>query len=633
MRLTLATAVAVLLALAGPAAADRDVFALIVTNNHSADLGRPNLQFADDDGAKYYEMFSMFAPADHLALLTDFDADTARLFSELVPLSVEPTTGNLAKASAALEKQIAKSIAAGNEVHFYFVFAGHGDVDRGRGFLELADGPFDSGDLEKLLSGVSATRSHVILDSCNSFFVINPRKAGGRRFSTAKDAAAKLTRKLPDVGVFLSTSAEAEVYEWSELQSGIFSHAVRSGLSGAADANSDGVVSYAELEAFVQLSASRVRNPLFRPKVFSRAPGGKNDSALVRLPGDSATSIRIDDDSARRITVRDADELRWIDTFKEAGAAATLFLPARVAARLRIDELEERGGTYVVSRRFETEGAEGTVSLTSLEASPNRTSTRGPSDLLRALFAVPFGPRAVQAFESERSAEIEPVFGITRDDGHRMELLLEHTAGLDRQEKFAKAGILIGASTLAVLGGAYTIGTAEEQKFASVRTQRAAGWAFALGGGLGIAGGVVLMFRESHGESAYRHFVREIDDPDVSAAQAVANAEDRLLRLQREESNLRLFGEVLGWSGAGASVLALAGNELFGPAEYRDELRVLFGGGLVAGVAGALILRSNITPVERMIDIWHDDPGIQRLPRLSVQPIEGGALLHYGGAF
>jgi len=43
------------------------------------------------------------------------------------------------------------------------------------------------------------------------------------------------------VGVFLSTSAESEVFGWSELQSGVFSHAVRSGLMGAADANHDGI--------------------------------------------------------------------------------------------------------------------------------------------------------------------------------------------------------------------------------------------------------------------------------------------------------------------------------------------------------------------------------------------------------
>ena len=43
--------------------------------------------------------------------------------------------------------QVAAAIRAGDTAEFYFVFAGHGDVDRGRGFLQLTDGAFDAGDL------------------------------------------------------------------------------------------------------------------------------------------------------------------------------------------------------------------------------------------------------------------------------------------------------------------------------------------------------------------------------------------------------------------------------------------------------------------------------------------------------
>src|SRR4030095_4110219 len=126
-----------------------------------------------------------------------------------------------------------------------------------------------------------STRSHVILDSCNAFFVLNSRRPGGRHFVTPDDATRSLRANLPNVGVFVSTSAEAEVFEWSELQSGIFSHAVRSGLSGAADANADGEVTYDELAPFVTIATRKVKNPLFRPQVFARGPGGDNRSAMV----------------------------------------------------------------------------------------------------------------------------------------------------------------------------------------------------------------------------------------------------------------------------------------------------------------------------------------------------------------
>ncbi len=112
-----------------------------------------------------------------------------------------------------------------------------------------------------MLKSIPSTRSHVILDSCNSFFVLNARKPGGQRLAVTAEAAKSLSDRLPNVGVFLSTSAEAEVFEWSELQSGIFSHAVRSGLLGGADADGDGEVSYDELRGFIEVASQKVKTP------------------------------------------------------------------------------------------------------------------------------------------------------------------------------------------------------------------------------------------------------------------------------------------------------------------------------------------------------------------------------------
>ena len=63
-------------------AAPRERFVLIVGNNASATLGRPPLQFADDDAAKYDTVFRMLAPEAHVRVLTELDKDTARLFPE-----------------------------------------------------------------------------------------------------------------------------------------------------------------------------------------------------------------------------------------------------------------------------------------------------------------------------------------------------------------------------------------------------------------------------------------------------------------------------------------------------------------------------------------------------------------------
>jgi hypothetical protein len=255
---------------AAPAAgADGLSLALIVANNRSAQLGRPPLQYAAMDGAKYHELFASFLGEENTVLLTDLDRDTARLFPGLVASARSPTRANVDEAVRSLARRAAEARRAGRLVRFYFAFAGHGDVDKGRGFLELIDGPFTSDDLDALLRRIGASEAHVILDSCNSFFVVNPRRPGGRRFGTPRDAAENLARRLPNVGVFLSTSAEAEVYEWSELQSGVFSHAVRSGLMGAADARHNGRITYQELAAFLDTASAEIKNPLFRPRALA----------------------------------------------------------------------------------------------------------------------------------------------------------------------------------------------------------------------------------------------------------------------------------------------------------------------------------------------------------------------------
>ena len=48
-------------------------FALIVANNRSTSLSQPDLQYADDDGARYYQLLRSIAGDTDVALLTTFD--------------------------------------------------------------------------------------------------------------------------------------------------------------------------------------------------------------------------------------------------------------------------------------------------------------------------------------------------------------------------------------------------------------------------------------------------------------------------------------------------------------------------------------------------------------------------------
>jgi hypothetical protein len=395
-----------------PAAAEPASLVLIAASNRGARAGRAPLQYADDDAAKYYEVFSAIAGEGRTVLLTDFDRDTARLFPTLLDKARSPSRAQLDLAERRLAGQAAELRRTGRGVRFYFVFAGHGDVDGGRGFLELADGPFTAEDLQRLVASVGATESHVILDSCNSFFVVNPRKPGGARFPTPRDAAEALARRLPNVGVFLSTSAQAEVYEWSDLQSGVFSHAVRSGLMGAADADGDGHVSYDELAAFVDTSVAAIKNPTFRPRVFARGPNGEDRRAILDLPP-ARTALVVDGPGPVRLAVRDLDGLRWLDAHVEAGAVARLWFPEPLRARLEVDRLSlRRQGVHLDASLRLPEQADEPVRLSALAPSETTVAMRGVGEIFEALFARPYGPAALAEWQGARPEQLERLLGL-----------------------------------------------------------------------------------------------------------------------------------------------------------------------------------------------------------------------------
>jgi hypothetical protein len=406
--LVLASALA--LAAAAPAATPPEPasLVLIVASNRGSRPDRAPLQYADDDGAKYHQVFAAIAGEDRTILLTDFDRDTARLFPALLDKVRSPSRSQLDLAVAKLARLSAELRREGRPVRFHFVFAGHGDVDGGRGFLELVDGPLTADDLLQLIRTVDATETHVILDSCNSFFVVNPRRPGGTRFPTPRDAAEALARRLPNVGVFLSTSAQA----WSEIQSGVFSHAVRSGLLGAADADGDGHVSYDELAAFVGTAVAAIKNPGFRPRVFARGPNGEDGRSIFDLPT-ARTALLVDEPSAVRLAVRDLDGLRWLDAHAEAGSVLRLWFPDSLRGRLEVDRLSLRWDDVHLDASLGLPAEEGAPArLAALRPSGAVVAMRGAGEIFQALFARPYGPAALAAWQDGKLAEQEAVLGL-----------------------------------------------------------------------------------------------------------------------------------------------------------------------------------------------------------------------------
>jgi len=588
---------------------ERLSFAVIIGNNKSLGRRRPELHYADDDAARYFEILRTMAPG-RAFLLSEFDRDTERLFPDAQLQAAAPTRRGLENIGQRLAQRVRAAKAAGHETELYFIFAGHGDVDQGEGFIELADARFRSKDLKAWLQAIPFTRAHVILDSCNSFFMLGVRKPGGRHFATSEDAVRALASRLPNVGVFLSTSAEGEAFEWSEIQSGIFSHVVRSGLLGAADANADGQVSYLELAAFVDTATADVKNPNMRPHVFARGPGASDHAAIARLY--SMSSVRrfeLSDGRALRLRMRDQSGLPLLDAHNQRGAPLKLAVPEAWA---RGATLERSPGPQRATEPYALPDTTGTVTLAALSNAELQSAGRGPDETFQTLFAQPFGPSSVTHYALERSKRPPPVYGVSEEDVQRMDLLLAQLATFERGRRIAEgsgaaaAGLFLTGAGIGVLHVDPGLSKGDKTE------QRVLGGVLTGVGGLFVLGGVGSMFATTPGERAaldFRATVRAGADP----TQAFAAADERIREISRARRAERMAAGFFGSLTLLGSATGLIWSELAAdPGDPRMARRLAWGGGMLAG---ALMLGDAIfmdTPIDSLTRIWRDDPGLNQ---------------------
>ena len=268
------------------------VYAIIVGNNDGLGM-LPQLSFADDDALRFYDLAVSLAPKENVALLTELDVDTWRRIQRgggRPPPFLPPTRARLLEVVKLFKQHIARARAARPErpVHLYFFFSGHGE--RGYFFLKRKDGPladaaFTGTDLERSFSDSPATQNWLFIDACKSqsLFLAKGKAEDdelGPDFSSLIDRLDRAVAHAP-VGVLTSTLSDRPAGEARDIRGGYFSHVLISGLRGAADADSDGVVRYGELAAFVSFHTRRVagQQPWFRP------PMGKLDASVITVRG------------------------------------------------------------------------------------------------------------------------------------------------------------------------------------------------------------------------------------------------------------------------------------------------------------------------------------------------------------
>jgi hypothetical protein len=375
-------------------------FALVVGHNQPPHADLPRLRYGDDDAVRWTILLRTFG-AD-VELLTELDDESRKLYGDRAPAMLAPTREELGAAMERIGTAIRAAHAAGARTVFYFVYAGHGDVENGEGYVALSGGRLYRRDLEDLVLAASgADTNHVVVDACRSYYFVYDRGPGGTRQPwNSPYFISGAAARFRNTGFLLASSSEAPTHEWEEFQAGIFSHEVRSGLLGSADLDGDGRISYEEIAAFVHVANRPIRNAKFRPGFVARPPA-VGDSVLLDLADASAGAVLTGKRPSARYLLEDELGVRWADLHPSDGHPVTLRLPAAKWSPHQFF-FRPAGG----QEEFRIKPGE-TVSLEGRTPVPVATLSRGAAhEAFAQLFAEPFDEHALASASAAGAIEL-----------------------------------------------------------------------------------------------------------------------------------------------------------------------------------------------------------------------------------
>ena len=378
-------------------------FAIVIGYNGTQDPGVTPLQFADDDAIATHALLTEAGVA--ALLFVEMDADTQRLHPALVPAAA-PTLDALFEHFNGLSVAMARAAAEGRQTDFFLVYSGHGDVEHGQGYVELKGGRLTRQVLyEKLLGRSPATRNHVLVDACKSYFLAFERGPGGERTPYQGLLPTENYSVRANTGFMLSTSSAKDSHEWELFQAGVFSHELRSALRGAADIDDDGRITYAEVGAFLTTANADIPNGRLRPDFLIHPPGG--DSAEFwqqpALVWPRRSSVVVLDVGPGHVYGETSTGLRLFDAHPRAGTPVRIRVPAEQAVFIH-DAADTWERQVLATAPSEGGGA----SLSALVATPNPLRRRGAlHNALLELFARPFGLPELIAYEQSASLTLD----------------------------------------------------------------------------------------------------------------------------------------------------------------------------------------------------------------------------------
>ena len=406
------------------------VFAIVIGNNQPPEPGPPALRYADDD-AVMTDVLLHEAGVFSLALVR-LDAVSREVHASWRPYGL-PRSADFLRARELIRAKMRQAQAEGAAVELMLFYSGHGDVEHGEGYLALEDQHLTRSLLYELLADIGASRSHVIIDACKSYFMAYAR--GEKRVRFAGAVKAPVPAGLRNTGFILSTSSDRESHEWERYEGGILSHELHSALRGAADVNLDGQVSYEELTSFLTTVNGAIKNPRFRPDILVRAPEDDFTRTFLRWPLDRRP-LAVEPAGWDHFFVESSAGDRLLDAHPAPGQVLHLRVPEERPLFIRRND---GTGEQVVGLRGAMRVGEPAPSNTDVGA---RGSAYGYA--YQSLFELPFGARDVRSFRGAALREV------TIDDAQRPPPLEAAPALRLATAVIALTGLIAGASLSAV---------------------------------------------------------------------------------------------------------------------------------------------------------------------------------------
>lgn len=279
-------------------------FAVVVASNHGGE-DRPVLRHAHSDARAFTDVLVELggvAPGDVKTLL-------------------EPGPDEVLAALADAATLVREVAAAGVRADLVAYYSGHSDEDA----LLLGGRRLSYDRLRAAVDDVPASVCVVVLDSCSSGGIV--RAKGGVR------VAPFLLDEATDVrgtAFLLSSSADEASQESDRVGGSYFTHALLTGLRGAADVERDGTVTLTEAYRFAfeetlartERASGGTQHPTWDMKL-----SGAGDFVLTDLRDTSARLV-LGDDVAGRVFVRNLRGELLFELQKRAPQVLSLAVPA-----------------------------------------------------------------------------------------------------------------------------------------------------------------------------------------------------------------------------------------------------------------------------------------------------------------